>query len=144
MWELSVTRCRRCSLQRLALIVLTVLFLECGSKAVEDAQTFLDVKEYGRAKELLDLEVKANPKQEEAYLLLGKTNLLLEDEAAARKAFDTALLLDKKNKERIGAAYAAAGQALYEGIPAGEEVQTERITKALAYLSRALTYDPDA
>jgi len=131
-------------LQRLALIVLTILFLACGSKAVKDAQTFLDVKEYGRAKELLELELKANPKHEEAYLLLGRTNLLLEDEDAAGKAFDTALLLDKTNKKRIGAAYAAAGQALYEGIPAGEEVQTERITKALAYLSRALTYDPDA
>lgn len=144
MWELSVTSCRRCSLQRPALIVLTILFFACGSKAVKDAQTFLDVKEYGRAKELLELELKANPKHEEAYLLLGKTNLLLEDEDAAGKAFDTALLLDKTNKGRIGAAYAAAGQALYEGIPVGEEVQTERITKALAYLSRALTYDPDA
>jgi tetratricopeptide (TPR) repeat protein len=131
-------------LQRPALIVLTILFLACGSKAVNDAQTFLDVKEYGRAKELLELEIKANPKHEDAYLLLGKANLLLEDEDAAGKAFDVALLLDKKNKERIGAAYAAAGQALYEGIPAGEEVQTERITKALAYLSRALTYDSDA
>jgi tetratricopeptide (TPR) repeat protein len=136
--------CRRCTLQRLSIALFTILLLACGSKAVQDAQTFLDVKEYGRAKDLLELELKTNPKNEDAYLLLGKTNLLLEDEDAASKAFDTALLLDKDNKERIGATYAAAGQALYEGIPGGEEVQTERITKALSYLSRALTYDPDA
>jgi tetratricopeptide (TPR) repeat protein len=117
----------------------------CGSKAVKDAQSFVDVKEFGRAKDLLDLELKTNPKNEAAYLLLGKVDLLLDQDADAQKAFDTALLLDKSNSTRIGALYREAGEQRYDdALNATPDQHTgPDITRVTANFAKAVTYDPD-
>lgn len=40
--------------------------LACGNKVLKDAQKYVDVKEYGKAKELLELEIKSDPKNVDA------------------------------------------------------------------------------
>ncbi len=134
---------RRCALRRLVLLGGFVLLAACGSKAVKDAQRFVDVKEYDRAKELLDLELKTNPKNEAAYLLLGKVDLLLDQDVEAQKAFDTALLLDKDNAARIGAIYRDTGEQQYADLArASTADQRLDLDRVMADFTHATTYDP--
>jgi tetratricopeptide (TPR) repeat protein len=134
-------------LRRVAIFILYVTLLAgCGSKAVTDAQAFVDVKEYGRAQELLDLELKTDPKNEAAYLLLGKVHLLSGNDDEAKKAFETALLLDKENKDQIAGIYQEVAAAVYaDSIKDAKPGELPQGTyRALGLFEQALTYDPAA
>lgn len=87
--------------------------LGCENKALQNAQTYVAVREYGRAKDILELEIKADPKNVDAYLLLGKIRLLEGSPAAAAEPFDKALILSTKAKGQIAATYLDAAKTLY-------------------------------
>jgi tetratricopeptide (TPR) repeat protein len=116
---------------------LLILFSCGGSKELKNAQKYIDVKEYDKAKELLDLELKSDPKNTEAYLMLGKVNLVIGDLRAASDAFDKALLIDTDAKKRIGGIYFESAKAVYDanGIRAIQTVGN--------YLDKATTFSPE-
>src|ERR1022692_568543 len=119
-----------------------VLFLSaCGpsrSKEMKNAETYIQVNELGKAKELLDLEIQTNPKNAEAYVMLAKVFLLGGDPISARASFDKALLLDTSTKSEISKTYFEAAQGLAE--KKGTEAPGEIIS---AYLQQAATLDPN-
>jgi tetratricopeptide (TPR) repeat protein len=122
-----------------------LLVVGCGSKLVKDAETFVEVKEYQRAEDLLNLEIQANPKNVGAYLLLGKVKLLQDEEGEATQSFETALLLEKKSKTKIAAIYADAGKRRYLDVT--QEWKSDdlppRLHFATRYLEEAVARDPE-
>ena len=120
------------------LFALFMLGCSSRSKEMKNAETYMQVNELGKAKELLDLEIQTNPKNAEAYVMLAKVFLLGGDPINARSAFDKALLLDASTKSEISRTYFEAAQGL-------AEKKGDVITGALisAYLQEATTLDPD-
>ncbi len=106
---------------------------------LKDAQKYVDVKEYGKAKELLELEIKSDPKNVDAYLLLGKVRLMDREPDGASESFDKALILSTKAKGKIAGAYLEAAKTLYS-----DKDKKGRSGRAIRlYLEKATTYDPD-
>jgi TonB family protein len=122
-----------------AALSLMLLMSACGSRSKEmkNAETYMQVNELGKAKELLDLEIQTNPKNAEAYVMLAKVFLLGGDPLDARAAFDKALLLDSSTKTEISKTYFEAAQGVVEnkGDGASGLVST--------YLQEAATLNPD-
>lgn len=123
-----------------AVLSLALLVSACSSRSKEmkNAETYMQVNELGKAKELLDLEIQTNPKNAEAYVMLAKVFLLGGDPLSARAAFDKALLLDTDTKGEISKTYFEAAQSIAEkkGTGAPGDIVS-------AYLEQAATLDPD-
>jgi len=126
-------------MRRLSLIVLSLALIILGcnsrSKEMKNAETYIQVNELGKAKELLDLEIQTNPKNAEAYLMLAKVFLLGADPIDARAAFDKALLLDTSTKSEISKTYFEAAQGIAD--------KKGDVALISAYLQEATTLDPD-
>ncbi len=95
-----------------ALCMLLMSACSSRSKEMKNAETYMQVNELGKAKELLDLEIQTNPKNPEAYVMLAKVFLLGGDPIDARAAFDKALLLDTSTKSEIAKTYFEAAQGI--------------------------------
>jgi tetratricopeptide (TPR) repeat protein len=119
-------------------LILLVSACSSRSKEMKNAETYMQVNELGKAKELLDLEIQTNPKNAEAYVMLAKVFLLGGDLVDARAAFDKALLLDTGTKSEISRTYFEAAQGLAE--KKGDQGSVVLIS---AYLQEATTLDPD-
>jgi tetratricopeptide (TPR) repeat protein len=125
---------------RLALALSLALAMSaCSSRSKEmkNAETYMQVNELGKAKELLDLEIQTNPKNAEAYVMLAKVFLLGGDLIDARAAFDKALLLDSSTKTEISKTYFEAAQGTVESKGDGASALVS------TYLQEAATLDPD-
>jgi tetratricopeptide (TPR) repeat protein len=119
---------------------LAILMLACHSRSKEmkNAEIYIQVNELGKAKELLDLEIQANPKNAEAYVMLAKVFLLGGDPIDAKASFDKALLLDTNTKSEISKTYFEAAQGVAE--KQGDQASSALVS---AYLQEAATLDPD-
>lgn len=107
------------------------------SREMKNAETYIQVNEPGKAKELLELELQANPKNADAYVMLGRVFLISGDEPDGRAAFDKAILLDAGTKDEISKGYFEAARKIVESIPRGE------ISPLVQhYLQEATTFDP--
>jgi len=116
------------------LVGVAVLLMACGSRELRNAQKFIDVKEYSRARELITIELQADPKNVDAYLLLGRVELFVGDQPAADAAFEKALLVNTGAKQDIAKAYVTVAESLYKS--------KERSLLPRAYFTKAVTYDP--
>jgi tetratricopeptide (TPR) repeat protein len=123
----------------LAAMASVLLLFGCSSRSKElkNAETYIQVNELDKAKELLDLEIQANPKSVEAYVMLAKVYLLAGDPADAHAAFDKALLLDPSTKSEVSKTYFEAAQGL------AEKKGDQATPLIFAYLQEAATLDPD-
>jgi len=104
---------------------------------MKNAETYIQVNELGKAKELLDLEIQTNPKNAEAYVMLAKVYLLQGDPGDARATFDKALLLDASTKSEISKNYFEAAKGI------AERNGDQGSGLVAAYLQEAATLDPD-
>lgn len=129
-------------MERLSAVVFSLALMTPGcssrSKEMKNAETYIQVNELDKAKELLDLEIQTNPKNAEAYVMLAKVFLLAGDPIDARGAFDKALLLDTGTKSQISKTYFEAAQGVAD--KKGDEASVALIS---AYLQEATTLDPD-
>ncbi len=119
-------------------MVWSLLIVGCGSEAVRKARDYASVKEYERAREVLELDLQSNPRNLEAYLLLGEVNLLVGAEPEAEEAFEKAILVKEKSRGRVAEIYFKAGQELLED----EELAMEERAAGSGYLKKSVTYDP--
>lgn len=119
-------------------LVLGMVGCSSRSKEMKNAETYIQVNELGKAKELLDLEIQTNPKNAEAYVMLAKVYLLGGDPMDAHGAFDKALLLDTGTKSEISKTYFQAAQGIAE--KNGDQASVGLISP---YLQEAATLDPD-
>jgi len=126
-------------MRHLWVVVLSLALVMTGcssrSKEMKNAETYIQVNELGKAKELLDLEIQSNPKNAEAYVMLAKVFLLGGDPLDARVAFDKALLLDTGTKSEISKTYFEAAQGVTD--------KKGDVALISAYLQEATTLDPD-
>lgn len=116
----------------LLIAILIVLSAGCGSKAVKDAQKYVDAGMYENALKLLEMEVSDNPKNAKAHIMMGECHLYLEQTDLAKEAFDRAILLDKANRKKVGEAYFKIGKTFLE---------KDRFDKVSSYFEKALDID---
>jgi tetratricopeptide (TPR) repeat protein len=89
----------------LVLVLLTVYFattgFQCGSTELTSAKLYIQQKQYQKAEESLLREVQKNPKNEEAWYLLGQVRLDGRRYLAMNEAFAKALEAGSTYKTRI-------------------------------------------
>ena len=103
------------------------------SSNVKKAEEFVQVKMYAEALNALQNEILDTPKNADAHLLTAKIYLLQGDEDKARESFERAILIETKQKRRVGETYK---QAADETFAQDEE-------RALALYRTATQYDSD-
>ncbi|MCP4550369.1 MAG: hypothetical protein GY835_28245 [bacterium] len=127
-------------------LTLFMFVASCGSEAVRSAHDYVRAKEYDRARRVLELELRENPKSNEAYLLLGEINLLVGQAENGEKAFKKALLLKEKSRRRVAEIYFESAQRLLEdkfSRPLKDESSlAPRELLVLLYLEQSVHYDP--
>ena len=123
----------------LATFACALLIAGCSSRSKElkNAETYIQVNELGKAKELIDLEIQTNPKNTDAYVMSARVFLLMGDLPDARGAFDKALLLDTGAKSQISKVYFETAQSVAEKNGDGG------LPLVAAYLQEAATLNPD-
>ena len=100
---------------------------------VKKAEEFVQVKMYAEALNVLQKEILEQPKNVDAHLLSAKIYLLQNDETKAREAFERAILIDTKQKRRVGEVYMALG----------DETLTQDEARAIAFYRAAAQYDAE-
>ena len=97
--------------------ILTTGF-ECASSEMTSAKLYLQRKEYDNAKKQLEKEVEKNPKNEEAYYMLGKEIQYVQgDFKGMKESFDKALAIAPTHKQEIQLLTLSAWGKLYnEGV----------------------------
>ena len=100
---------------------------------VKKAEEFVQVKMYAEALNALQQEILEQPKNVDAHLLSAKIYLLQNDETNARESFERAILIDTKQKRRVGEVYMALGN----------ETLTQDEARAIAFYRAAARYDSD-
>ena len=100
---------------------------------VKKAEEFVQVKMYAEALNVLQKEILEQPKNVDAHLLSAKIYLLQNDETKAREAFERAILIDTKQKRRVGEVYMALG----------DETLTQDEARAIAFYRAAARYDAE-
>ena len=100
---------------------------------VKKAEEFVQVKMYAEALNALQKEILEQPKNVDAHLLSAKIYLLQNDETKAREAFERAILIDTKQKRRVGEVYMALG----------DETLTQDEARAIAFYRAAAQYDAE-
>ncbi len=108
---------------------------ECASSEMTSAKLYIQRKEYDNAKTQLLKEVAKNPKNEEAYYLLGKEIQYLQGDYRGMKAsFDSALAIAPTHKKEIQLLTLSAWGKLYnQGVD-----EINRAIDTSAYLEKAI------
>jgi len=96
-------------MKRLVIIVsvLSMVFglvaFECSSSEMSSAKMYMDdkVKNYAKAKEMLNIELSKNSNNDEAYYLLGKIAFIQLDVPVMMTNFDKSLKISSKFKQDI-------------------------------------------
>jgi tetratricopeptide (TPR) repeat protein len=104
-----------------AFIVLTFAVMtqgfQCGSPEFSGAKLRIQQKDYPGAIKLLEVEVKKNPTNEEAWFLLGELDANEGDYRGMTVAFNEALKLNNKHEKEIyNVRYSKWGQQVNSGV----------------------------
>jgi len=84
-----------------ALVVITTSGFECASTGLMSAKTEYSQKEYSKARALLEVEVRKNPKNEEAWYYLALTVQQQHDHFRVAEACDSAELAGSEYHQKI-------------------------------------------
>jgi tetratricopeptide (TPR) repeat protein len=119
-------------------IILAAFFttgFECASSEMTSAKLYLQRKEYENAKKQLLKEVEKNPKNEEAYYLLGREIQYVQgDYRGMKDSFDKALAIAPTHKQDIQVVTLSAWGKLYnEGVD-----EINRAIDTASYLPKAI------
>ncbi|MGA7161418.1 MAG: tetratricopeptide repeat protein [Bacteroidota bacterium] len=108
---------------------------ECASSEMTSAKLYLQRKEYENAKKQLEKEIQKNPKDEEAYYLLGKeVQYVLGEYRDMKITFDSALAIAPTHQKEIQLINLSAWGKLYNhGVDA-----INRAADTAAYLDTAI------
>ena len=108
---------------------------ECASSEMTSAKLYIQRKEYDNAKKQLEKEVEKNPKNEEAYYLLGKEVQYVQgDYRGMKESFDKALAIAPTHKNEIQLLTLSAWGKLYnQGVD-----EINRAIDTSAYLEKAI------
>ena len=108
---------------------------ECASSEMTSAKLYIQRKEYDNAKKQLEKEVEKNPKNEEAYYLLGKEVQYVQgDYRGMKESFDKALAIAPTHKNEIQLLTLSAWGKLYnQGVD-----EINRAIDTAAYLEKAI------
>ncbi|MCF8260872.1 MAG: tetratricopeptide repeat protein [Melioribacteraceae bacterium] len=82
-------------------MALGITAFQCGSTEMTSAKLYIQQKKFDKAKESLEKEVEKNPKNDEAFYLLGTVEAELGNYNNILENFDKALEISTKNKEKI-------------------------------------------
>ncbi len=127
----------------------SVVFLgfQCGSADFTGAKLHIQQKNYDKAIELLEKETTNNPKNEEAWYLLGRLRAEKGDFDGMNIAFDSALAISNAHSNEINMTRLSFwGQHLNEGynyLRRASEDSTEFYRLAIDEIQKAVKAKPD-
>lgn len=133
----------------LSITVASFLFFgyQCGSPEFTGAKVHMQQKNFKEALRLLELEVKKNPQNEEAWFFLGGLRADQGDLAGMNQAFKEALKISPKHTNEIRAMqYNQWGQNLNAGVNFLERASSDSaqyFDKAIASFNRSIDAWPD-
>lgn len=133
----------------LATTVASFLFFgyQCGSPEFTGAKVHMQQKNFKEALRLLELEVKKNPQNEEAWFFLGGLRADAGDLSGMNQAFREALKISPKHTTEIRAMqYNQWGQNLNAGVNFLERANSDSVQyydKAIAAFNRSIDAWPD-
>jgi tetratricopeptide (TPR) repeat protein len=127
--------------------VFAVTGFQCGSAETTSAKLYMSQKQYQKAEESLLKQLAKNPKDEEAWYLLGQARHELQNFAGMNEAFEQALAISNVHKEEIGRYRLATWAQLYnKGVNEYNRGRdsTGFYDKALEDFKIAITMAPDS
>ena len=133
----------------LAATVASFLFFgyQCGSPEFTGAKVHMQQKNFKEAVRLLEIEVKKNPQNEEAWFFLGGLRADMGDPTGMNQAFNEALKLSPKHTNEIHATrYNQWGQNLNAGVNLLERASSDSAQyydKSIAAFNRSIAAWPD-
>jgi tetratricopeptide (TPR) repeat protein len=133
----------------MSITVASFLFFgyQCGSPEFTGAKVHMQQKNFKEALRLLELEVKKNPQNEEAWFFLGGLRADQGDLAGMNQAFKEALKISPKHTNEIRAMqYNQWGQNLNAGVNFLERASSDSaqyFDKAIASFNRSIDAWPD-
>ena len=131
----------------IALLFLSVQGFQCGSPEFTGAKVQIQQKNYKEAIRLLEIEVKKNPDNDEAWYLLGALRADEGDYAGMNTAFDEALKLSNKHEADIhNERYRQWGRHLNAGVDylnRASADSTQYYDRAIEQFDTASTIWPD-
>ena len=118
-----------------ALAAMMTTGFECASSEMTSAKLYIQRKEYDNAKTQLLKEIAKNPKNEEAYYLLGKEIQYVQGDFRGMKvSFDSALAIAPTHKKEIQLLTLSAWGKLYnQGVD-----EINRAIDTASYLGKAI------
>lgn len=131
----------------LAAAYLALTGFQCGSAEITTAKLAMQQKDFNKAEESLMKEVAKNPKNEEAWFLLGQVRHELKKYGPMNEAFTNALAINSTHKEEIQRFRLAGWAANYnEGIGLYNKGREDAAMydRALEAFSTAIMLNPDS
>lgn len=124
------------SILAVAIAAILTTGFQCASSEMTSAKLYLQRKDYPNAQKQLEKEVEKNPKNEEAYYLLGQVRLELKDYRGMREAFDKALAVAPTHQKDIHEITLSAwGRLFNQAVDA-----INRAADSSGYLDQAIDY----
>ena len=103
----------------ISFVALMTSGFQCSSSEMTSAKLYISRKDYPDAEKQLMMEVAKNPKNEEAYFVLGQVRYYEENFVGMKEAFDSALAIDTTHLKDINSYKLVVWGKLYnEGVEA--------------------------
>lgn len=131
----------------LAVTYMALTGFQCGSAEITTAKLAMQQKDFNKAEESLVKEVAKNPKNEEAWFLLGQVRHELKKYNLMNEAFTNALAINETHKDEIQRFRLAGWASNYnEGIGLYNKGREDAAMydKALEVFSTAIMLNPDS
>lgn len=133
-------------------LMLSLCAFQCSSSDITSARLYMNQKNWAKAEEFLQKEVKTNPKSDEGYFLLGQVYYEQSKYTEMDDAFSKSLAISPKNKEKIEAYKTNAWANAYnKGVVAfnkAEKVSPDSVkivySQAANLFNQAIAIRPDS
>ncbi|HTX17830.1 MAG TPA: tetratricopeptide repeat protein [Bacteroidota bacterium] len=120
---------------------------QCASSEMTSAKLYLQRKDYPNAAKQLEKEVAKNPKNDEAYYLLGQVRLELKDYEGMKDAFDKAMAVAPTHQKDIQSIELSTwGKLFNQAVDAINKAAdtASYLDDAISYFKTAVLMEPDS
>jgi tetratricopeptide (TPR) repeat protein len=131
----------------IAMVCLSLTGFQCGSAETTSAKLYFTQKQYQKAEESLLKQVAKNPKDEEAWFLLGQTRHEMQNYSGMNDAFQQALAVNNSHRDEIVRYRLAVWAQMYNtGVNAYNKGRDSAAyyDKALDNFRTAISMEPDS
>ena len=120
---------------------------QCSSAEMTGAKLYVQQKNFAKAEDQLIKETQKNPRNEEAFYMLGQVRLELRNYTGMREAWENALKISQVHKKEIGSQLLYVwGKKFNEGVDAinNSDEKPEMLDKAIDAFTLCTTVLPES